>query len=501
MKKKYKVLLIIAAVLVVVDLVGFFVFASPAMKMNKLFKALDDGDSKTAQSTYRELSANRQTKATNLLIDFAYDKENKLESDKITYKEFSKCMEAATSMTKKTPVEVSSFKAKGDRFQMKSLFEDCAHEYTNNKQSDEYIKLKDSFLDIYDSYTYDTEFDNEMIEYLDQKNEDFKKNVITADELNAYAYTGADLFSVNSSAYEKATRIANDLQNIQMYETHYQEAQGYFDDNDYYKCYDYCVDEIGYYFSYDNDTTGYSQKFEKLRDDAYEKGKTYYLEQANAAIENGNKEEAKEILSKIDEFYDGAVDTASTWESAREPWMTPYIECLTDINDRLEQEVATAPKTGNYNDPSTFDVKYVILNYFSLYDFDDNGVPELIVSDKKSGLNFIYTYVDEKVVLTGVLSIYGFCKKPYIAIYPRSYPEYWSGRSIVEFNGKEWKETESFCHNSATDDCKVNGQTVTYDELSAESNRISNSTIGVNLQEEPLDGDISRWIYNYKTNN
>ena len=50
MKKKYKVLLIIAAVLVVVDLVGFFVFASPAMKMNKLFKALNDGDSKAAQS-------------------------------------------------------------------------------------------------------------------------------------------------------------------------------------------------------------------------------------------------------------------------------------------------------------------------------------------------------------------------------------------------------------------------------------------------------------------
>lgn len=101
MKKKYKVLLIIAAVLVVVDLVGFFVFASPAMKMNKLFKALNDGDSKVAQSAYRELSDNGRTKANDLLIDFAYDKENKLENDKIKYKEFSKCMDAATSVTKK----------------------------------------------------------------------------------------------------------------------------------------------------------------------------------------------------------------------------------------------------------------------------------------------------------------------------------------------------------------------------------------------------------------
>lgn len=52
---------------------------------------------------------------------------------------------------------------------MTSLYEDCAKEYINNKQSDEYIKLRNSFLDIYNNYTDDTEFDNAMVEYLDEK--------------------------------------------------------------------------------------------------------------------------------------------------------------------------------------------------------------------------------------------------------------------------------------------------------------------------------------------
>lgn len=504
MKKKYKVLLIIAAVLVVVDLVGFFVFASPAMKMNKLFKALNDGDSKAAQSAYRELSDNGRTKANDLLIDFAYDKENKLENDKIKYKEFSKCMDAATSVTKKIPTEVTDFKAKGDRYQMTSLYEDCAKEYINNKQSDEYIKLRNSFLDIYDNYTDDTEFDNAMVEYLDEKNEEFRNNTITADELNAYAYTGADLFNGYSSAYDKSTMIANDLQNIQKYETHYQEAQDYFDNDQYYECYDYCQNEITYYFSSGNDTTGYSEKFEKLKNDAYEKGKAYYLEQADTAVANGNTDEAKEILQKIDEFYEGTVDTSAAWESTHEPWMTPYVEYITNINNTVKNDMASAPATGDYNDPSKMDSSYIYISEFGLYDFDENGIPELVAIDNDHHLKFIYTYDSDKVVLTGVFNTtLTYSDGPGLIINLLTLPDGWEGRSLIELSGKTWTEKESYYANFGEEIYKVNGKNVTNDEVNSESDYMDIRSYSLYLYTYDIkDPDtIKDAIYNYTADN
>ncbi len=504
MKKKYKVLLIIAAVLVVVDLVGFFVFASPAMKMNKLFKALNDGDSKVAQSAYRELSDNGRTKANDLLIDFAYDKENKLENDKIKYKEFSKCMDAATSVTKKIPTEVTDFKAKGDRYQMTSLYEDCAKEYINNKQSDEYIKLRNSFLDIYNNYTDDTEFDNAMVEYLDEKNEEFRNNTITADELNAYAYTGADLFNGYSSAYDKSTRIANDLQNIQKYETHYQEAQGYFDNDQYYECYDYCVDELDYYFSYEDDTTGYSQKFETLKDNAYDTGKTYYLDQANAAVAEGRLDDAKEILQKIDEFYEGTVNTAAAWESTHEAWMTPYVEYIANINNTVKNDMASAPATGDYNDPSKMDSNYVYISEFTLHDFDGNGIPELIAIDYDHDLEFVYTYDSDKVVLTGVFYMDRIGDNSFsVVINLLTLPDGWEGRSLIELSGKTWTEKESYYANYNDERYKVNGNDVTIDEMNEESNYMNNRTNSIYFYSYDINDadDVKSIIYSYTADN
>ena len=166
--------------------------------------------------------------------------------------------------------------------------------------------------------------------------------------------------------------------------------------------------------------------------------------------------------------------------------------------------MASAPATGDYNDPSKMDSNYVYISEFTLHDFDGNGIPELIAIDYDHDLEFVYTYDSDKVVLTGVFYMDRIGDNSFsVVINLLTLPDGWEGRSLIELSGKTWTEKESYYANYNDERYKVNGNDVTIDEMNEESNYMNNRTNSIYFYSYDINDadDVKSIIYSYTADN
>lgn len=495
--KKWQVVTISSLAVIVVEVVLFFLLTLPAMRTNSLFKALESGDATEARDIYGKLSSGKQSKVREKLGDFGTYQVNEYINGKLEYDKLSKQLEAASKLDKKKCPEImEEYIGKASSVELVNIFETASKDYLVNEDyySDTFEDCSDRFSEIYYSMDNSDMADDELEACIQSKQDAFDAGDLEIDEYKAYANAGTYLFSYGTEAYDIASDMSDKAYYIGVYQEDLDEAQEYYDNEEYFECIEYCDDELEWSFYSDEDETGYKAKFQTLRDDAYETGKTYYLDKAESLINSGDTYGGEEILTKMDEVYGDDVDTSAVWALTRAAWMTAYVDFMGDWESHIRADVVSGVKVGNYDDPSTVNVDDYLPYDIYLYDFDDNGVPEMMLRTYDYRY-YIYTYDGSNVVFTGLLSLVSLTEKPRLLTEPISMPENMvQGYELLEFANNAWTVVEYYITDGVT--YEVNGESVSMETAEEMHNRFEDMQTSEYIDYDSID-NYEDFIYSY----
>ena len=494
--KKWQVVTIVSLVAIVIEVVLFFLLAMPAMKTNKLFKALDAGDASEASDIYDSLSDGAQEKVQEKLDDFGTYQVNQYIDGKLEYDKVKKILDAASGLDKACSKVMAVYNNKADSIELVKLYEAGVQDYMVNEDtwSSGFEDAYDDFGDIYWSMDDESVADDELYNYFDAKYQAYQEGTLDVDAMDAYAYTGEYFFAYGTDAYDLASQVSSDMYYIKMYQEDLEIAQQYYDEEDYFSCIDYCDNELEWSFYEEDDTTGYKEKFQALRDDAYEAGKTYYLTEAENLINSGDVEGGQDILTRMDELYGDDVDTSSVWALTRGAWMIAYVEYMDNWRTNVPADMVSGVKIGNYDDPATLDYSTYEPYELYLYDFDENGTPEMLLRGYDYHY-FIYTYDGSKVVFTGAVCLVSIPDTSKLLVEPISCPEGYEGYELLRFENNAWVVEEYYIGNGT--DYEVNGQPATAEEAEAVYNKFYDMDTSTTLEYADID-DYEEFIYSYE---
>lgn len=461
--KKNLIIAAISLAVIIIEVVLLFVLVLPSMKVSKFFKAAEKGQEKEAKRVYRSLSSSGKDKIEDLIEDFATYECNKLINGEIEYGDLSDAFEAISYADDDFDDYLEDAYGKAASIELVNIYEAASQERFANGTSGDYYDLYEDFDDIYyTSSNYNNkDVDQALYDYLNDKYDGFKAGEIEYDEIDAYADTGYSFFSYDTDAFNLADSISDEIYYYSIYSEDYDEAMEYYENGEYMDCYNYCANELYWYFN-DTDTTGYMEKFTTLMDDAYETGKTAYPEQIEE-LAASDKAAARELLAEVTYFYGDDLDTSEVAALCYDDWQNAYVEYLNDMDANLAADMAAGVNVGNFNDSTAINYDDETPNYISLYDFDDNGTPELILTS--DGIDYILTYDGSKVILTGCFNIYGLTDGPQIINTPTTISENWDyNKELLTFDGTAWTVDKCVYESYSADKYIVDGAYVDYDE-------------------------------------
>ena len=466
--KKNMIIAAVALAIIIIEAILFIVLALPAMNVNRFFKAAEKGKEKDTKEIYRSLSSSSKDKVEDLLEDFATYECNKLINSEIEYEDLSAAFEAIIYVNEEYEEYFDDAYGKAASIKLTDLYEQAATEYIANDESDEFYELWDAFDEIYysdsrDNYE-DKTVDKALYDALNDKYDEFKADALTYDEMDAYTDVAYNFFDYYSDAYELASDISSDLYYYSLYSEAYDEAQEYYDNGEYMDCYNYCDNELYWYFDSDEDTTGFKALFTELKDDAYETGKTAYVEQIED-LAASDKEAARDLLDEVAYFYGDDLDLTEVTAACYEDWQNAYVAYLDDMETNLKAAMEAGVQAGSLNDSTAISYDDNEPEYVALYDFDDNGTPELILSG--GDIDYVLTYNGSEVILTGCLNIYGLTDGPQIINTSTTISENWDySKELLTFDGTSWTVDKSAYLSFTNDKYIVDGSYVDSDTAS-----------------------------------
>lgn len=503
--KKWTNIAIVSLVLIAVELVLLFVLVLPTMRLNKVYKLLDNGDVTEVKEVYGKLSDGKAEKFGELLPDFATYEVNKFIDGKIEYDELKEVFKTIEKCSKSYSDKLEDAYLNADMIQLKKLYLDAVSIYMEDEYSDDYDEKGDQFYDIMWGYSDDDsygvsyyendEVQNMLKAVLEEKYDAFIAGDIDYDTMEAYAEVACDFFEGDSYYY--ASEIDNDLYWIETYSDAYETAKEYYDNEEYFECIEECDNQILWYFSEDGegDTTGYYEKFKQLRDDAYEAGKTYYITKAEDLINNGDTYEGEELLKQIEEVYGDDVDTSSVWELTRDAWMTPYVEFMDDWDANVRAAINSGIIVSEYDNIALLSYDDYTPYSIYLYDIDENGTPELMLR-ADDYIYYIFTYDGSEVIYTGAVKITSLYDGPYMIIECMTPPDGYYGHEFIMFDGKSWSVVEYYLANDDEGLYIVNGMDATVDEAIEEQDRLYDMVRSDYLDYADIE-DYEDFIYSY----
>lgn len=494
--KKNLIITAISLGVIVIDVVLLFVLVIPAIRINSFFKTAEKGKEKETRRIYRSLSSSGKDKAEDLIEDFATYECNRMIKGEIDYSEMSDTFKAIENADEDFDIYLEDAYAKAASCRLVQIYEDVSQELYKNGLTDLFYELYGEFDDIYydnDNYEAGT-VDQALYDYLNDKYSLFKEGIMEYEELDAYADAGYDLFSYDTDAYNLAYDISNELYYYDTYSDDYDEAMAYYDDGEYMDCYDYCEDELYWYFGDDDDGTGFKEKFNDLMNDAYETGKTAYPEQIEE-LAASDKSAARELLAEVNEFYGDDIDTSSVADLCYEKWQNAYVEYIEDLDANLAADMAAGVNVGNYNDSTAISYEDNKPSYICLNDFDENGVPELVISSYD--IDYVLTYNGTKVILTGCIDIYALADDARVVNNPVTISENWEyNRELIKFDGTSWTVEKCAYESYTNDKYIVDGSYVDYDEADDVYYEIQDYNNGDYVSQEYISS-YEEYIYGY----
>ncbi|MCM1288368.1 MAG: hypothetical protein NC240_08650 [Clostridium sp.] len=487
--KKWTTVTITSLVVIIVEVILLFVLILPGKKVNDVFKELENGNGRKADRILDEMSDSGEKKVNDYMNDFATYQCNQYLDGNITYEKLDKTLSAIDELDDYYAFSQPYYSHVAST-EMLRLYEQGYAEYQANWESALYDDLKDQSKEVYYNLYYSDKTDDDLKAYLQEKYDSFLNGSLSYDDIKDYVRVAEDFFGGDALSY--AYDIDSDLYMIESYQEDYDTAKEYYDNQQYFET----IEECDSVYISDNDTTGFYEKFQTLRQDAYDAGKTYYVQQAEDCANAGDYTTAKEIIAQIKEVYGTEVDTSAVEALMKDPWMDAYAAYVSNATENLKADAATGVKIGNCDDTSTINVDEYIPEEIYLYDFDGNGTPEMLLTVDTYA--WIVGFDGQNAVLTGFVHAATFCDAPYFITIPMLMPEGYSGYALLELSNNVWNVVTYYYAANDGSRFEVDGAEVSYDECSAKHDEIAqyeNKDIKVNYGD--VIENYEAVIYNY----
>lgn len=408
--KKYLVIGIISLVVMIASIICLNKVVLPLAYMTKAMNAIEKKDTATAKKYIAKLSDSNKEKFKAEIVDFVVYETNQYIAGKLSYDDLK-----AEFITIEDSKEYKGVTAEGFARANAIEIDKTACSIIKKKSGEVESSDEKTVYNIYKIQSDDTSYFalysdsarskyKEIVkDYLEKKAvakyNDFLDEKAEYEDVNAYV----DLINYIPLSSIKISDISTELIYARYYMDDYDEVIELVEEEEYFKALKTLKSSLRYNED-DEHFKPFKKKFQDLYNELYDTTKEKAIEKAKKAIEASDYKQVKDIISDLKDCYGDNVDLSDIMDLLHQPWMDAYIKYMDDWEVNLKKDLAKKVKIGDYLTATPDDFDDYKPKYFSLYDFDNDDVPEMILS--YSNIVYIFTYDGNNVVFTGQIWYY-----------------------------------------------------------------------------------------------
>ena len=514
--KKWIIIGIISLLLITAELVVLLLWVLPGMKKNKALKALEDGDKAAAVELFEELGSSKTEDMKDRVKDIIVYKSNQCLGGSIQYDSFFKTMDAVEAVHEFRGMTADAFTAVNIP-RLKQNYEDAIKAYDKDKYGADYsaklveygnlrkCRLSDNETGLYytwddsQAYPYKELVEKTMDDCLKQKYDAYQKGTLDFEAMNSASEVAVDMWY---SDY--CDQVRSELRSESRLKEALSQAKAYYDGQEYWEAIDY-IDNLRNDYGNNEVFSKWKERFDTMEQDAKDRAKTYYKEQAIQAAKDGNTDKAEDIIDELKERFGADFDVKDIEDNMHSDWQKAYVEYMKNwkihlTGDLKNDDSFTKELSGDSVDLNKEEPKKIFL-----YDFDSDETPEMILAS--TTVLYILTYKDGKVVFTGAMQWLGLGDKPYIIGTFKINQEGNEAtiEALLKLNGKEWDaETYVIWATDGTETRYAIGhgnddpETVEEDAYNTAKAEIEGKIVTTTLAGGATIADAEKYINDYK---
>ena len=430
--KKWIIITLISLLLVAAAAVVTFVVLLPKMKVNKALDKLAAGERSESTALFGEMDNEKRDSLKEDVKDIVVYTANQYLEGKKNYNETFAVFEAVEDIRNYRGMTAEAFGIINEP-KLVELYEEAVSNYQNGNGGSEFNKVRDDFRNVYrmqkdensiaiyynwdddEEDQYDKKINTALDNCLKEKYAAYKAGTLDSDKMNEYCDV-AEAFWYSEYAYDLDSLLYYD----KVLASDYDSIKQKLDRQDYFEVMD-AVDSEKRWYGEEEAWAEWESKFDDLRNQAVEKGKTFYVEQAVEAANEKNNYEVERLTGKMKEYFGEDFDLSAVEQAVKDNTHEHWQECYVgffegDWKSRLTEDLQHAGVTAQLIDCSELTADDIDPQYITLYDLDGDGTPELCLR----GTVYVAVYrpvgspdyVDS--VLEGVIAPMGLGDAPYL---------------------------------------------------------------------------------------
>ena len=432
--KKWIIITLISLLLIAAATVVTFVVLLPKMKENKALDKLAAGEKSESTALFGEMDNEKRESLKEDVKDIVVYTANQYLEGKKNYDETFSVFEAVEEIRNYRGMTAEAFGIINEP-KLLEIYEEVVSGYQGGNGGSAFEKARDDFRKVYrmqkdvndiglyygwdedENELYDKKIDTALDNCLRGKYAEYQSGTLDADKMKDYCEVAESLW-YSEYAYDLASMLYYD----KIFSGDYDSMKQKLDAQEYFEVIDAVDGEKRWYEDVEA-WNNWSSKFEELRNQAIEKGKTYYVEKAVEAANEKNTYEVENLTEKMKKYFGEDFDLSAVEQAVKdnshEHWQECYVGLFSSSGDwkaRLTEDLQHAGVTADMVDCSALTANDIDPKYITLHDFDGDGIPELCLR----GTVYVAVYrpvgstdyVD--AVLEGVIAPMGIGDAPYI---------------------------------------------------------------------------------------
>ncbi|WP_281086249.1 hypothetical protein [Eubacterium ruminantium] len=436
MKRKTGIIIISVCLFVMIaEMLAFFVFIKPAIRVRDFYYASDAGDCDEMITIFKKLPNSKKEEAISVLKDVSVHYTNEYIEGKIAYEDLNKILQCGLEIdgiARKNDVRgVTGFSSTlidcyiyANQKELERIFQLCVDEYKENGKSDIYYRYVNDFKNVYNlSFTKSgNDFDDtktitnehyinaivgNMESIVSKTVRDYASGIAPKEIIDTYVDVLNDCFVGNEkNSFE---RLNNLKQNLDAYVTDYRKFVEMMGEEKFAEVYS----QINDYLAENKGKEGFEEReksYVKLSQKALEAAKGYYPSEINAMLGRGEIDQAAEMIRNVESVFGNEVNLSKHKEYINSEWKRAYCNYMSNYEINLQNSIEEGVVVGEYCNSKDVDLAANKPNLMCLVRMDEGGIPELILYNSRSGYTYILTYVDGEVKLAGCLKVENYCE-------------------------------------------------------------------------------------------
>ena len=323
--KKWLIITIISLVLILAEVGAFFVLIKPEMNRKKMLDAVQAGQGKQAASYKEDVKFFAEKKLDDDIKDILTYDTNQFIDGKMKYQDLVKVYNAVETI-KDYKGLTKDYIVPANTKQLIDTYEKGYNEYVLNSTVGDvwdefydtyyvYLSNNESLIEKYDEKTVESvkgKFDEALNSYIQSKYEAFEADTLDYEAIDAYVKSAESLFINTEYVWE----LDSKLWNVKKYKDSLAEVEKLFNENDYFSVIDECKYALEWYKD-EEMFAKYQDQFQKYYDDAFNTGKTFYIEQGKQLVTDGKIDDAQSLIYNLKYYYGDEFDTSEIEATGR----------------------------------------------------------------------------------------------------------------------------------------------------------------------------------------